>query len=73
MSAAARHCRRCGAPLNESQPDESDYVRTLLACTGCGRWYVRIAPPGRMATVTPLPVATLDQLGVVLDPATPAA
>jgi len=26
-----------------------------------------------MATVTPLPVATLDQLGVVLDPATPAA
>jgi hypothetical protein len=60
----SRHCSRCGGTLCATQPDERDYVRTLLVCDDCGRWYCRIAVPGRRATTTPLPVATLAELGL---------
>ena len=66
----APRCSHCPdrPPLKLSQPCQDDYVRILAVCPECGRWYLRLAPPGRRATVAPLPVPTLDQLGVELEP-----
>lgn len=61
-----RRCRHCQSALCATQPDQRDFVRTLLTCTGCGRWYVRLAVPGDRPTVQSLPVPTLEKLGVDL-------
>lgn len=61
-------CHRCGEPLKLTQPDDEDYVRILATCPGCGRWYLRIEVPGGHSTLSPLPVPTLSELGVRLEP-----
>src|SRR5581483_5534093 len=60
-------CAHCGTPLRVSQPSEEDYIRLLAICPaeGCGRWYLRLEPPGGRALTIPLEeVPTLAGLGV---------
>jgi hypothetical protein len=65
----APRCTVCpGRPaLSITQPDDSDYVRLVAICPDCGRWYLRLEPPGAHYTLEPLPVPTLEELGIVLE------
>lgn len=62
-------CQVCpGRPqLVVSQPDEADYVRLVAICPECGRWYLRLEPDGGHPMTSPLPVPTLEELGVELE------
>ncbi len=66
-------CRRCGEPLDLSQPDPQDPDRWLGTCAGCGGWHlVELIDEERMALVVLLPVVEIVRAALRTAGARPA-